>query len=249
MTAAVEEKRPVAPPPLPGETTSTTVAVRPDRAPALYVQDDDAEGEFTNDDVDKAYLTIVAKTGELSNLFPPGSMLLNKEYVVGGTQEPIELIAVAIKKGYQNDLDFDGGEIGDTVSKALEVVDRGGEVGYRPFEDKDATHFWKPILQVIFLVKRPATLTPEASVLFPFTIGANDYGVVGYTARTKTAYNGIAKTLIGAKRAKGTVRGSTYRLSTKGETWEKRSWIQPSLRVIGSVSEDVTKFITENYSG
>lgn len=223
---------------------STALVVQPSRALApSYVSDEDAEGEFDRSDIQNAMLAIVAKTGELSNLFTPGDLLLNKEFVIGGVKSPVDLVAIAIKKRYQNDLDYDGGEMGDVVDKAIEITDRGGLLGYRPYEDKDSTHFWKPILQVLFLIKQPAGLSPAANSLFPFTVEGENYGRIGYTARTKTAYNGIAKVLIGAKQATGSVRLDTYRLSTEGETWKGKSWIQPSLRVTGPTSEEMLKFI------
>lgn len=233
----------------PGEAppASQQLTVPQSKPLSTFVADEDAEGEFDAQDRQNPMLVIVAKTGELSNLHTPGDMLINKEFVIGGSKAPVELIALAIKKRYQNDLDFDGGEMGDTVDRAIDVTDRGGVLAYRPFDDKASTHFWKPILQVLFLVKKPADLPPSASAFFPFQMDGADWGRVGYTARTKTAYNGIAKTLIMAKQDTGSVRRSLYRLSTKGESWQGpqglRSWIQPMLRAAGPTSEAMLEFI------
>lgn len=218
------------------------------RAVAPYVEDEDAMGEFDRNDRQNAMLVIVAKTGELSNLFTPGDMLLNKEFVIGGVKSPLELVAVAIRKCYQNDLDFDGGDMGDVVDKMIEVTDRGGVLGYRGYDDKESTHFWKPILQTVLLIKKPDGMSPAANSLFPFSIEGVDYGRVGYAARTKTAYNGIAKTLIATKQDKGSVRVDTFRLSVKGETWQPpkgppRSWMDPMLRVVGPTSETMLEFL------
>ena len=245
MDAPAEEQQTTAAP-----VTDRTVATRPDMAPSTYVQEDGAEGEFDRNDQDKVYLSIVAKVGELSNLFTPGDFLLNKEYVIGGTKQPIEVIALGIKKRYQNDLDFDPtGEKAETVDTAVEVNARGGEVGYRPRGDKTSTHYWKPILQILFLVKKPANISPDAAMMFPYEIAGNDYAVVGYTARAKTAYNGIAKPLIQARNGKGGVRGMVYQLSVKGETYEGTSWMQPKLRSTGQSSAEVLDYVRENALG
>jgi hypothetical protein len=228
------------------ETTTSTLAVRDERAVVPFVEDNDAVGEFNADDVERAYMTIVSKVGELSNLFTPGEILLNKEFVIGSTKAPLEVIAIAIRKRYQNDLPF-GEEMGEEVNTAMEVLDKGGVMEYRPFADKTSTYYWKPILQVVFLVKKPEGLSPDAATFFPFAIGDSDYAVVGFSARTKTGYNGIAKPLIGLKRAKGNVRCRTWRLTTKGETWEDRSWIQVSLRSTGDTTKEVLDFLTENH--
>lgn len=226
------------------EVPSTTLVVPPTNSLANYVEDEDAEGEFDRSDRVNAMMVIVAKTGELSNIHTPGDFLINKDLVIGGLKNPLNVVAIAIKKRYQNDLDFEGGDMGDTVDKAIEVTNRGGMLGYRPFEDKKSTHFWKPILQVLFFIQKPPNLSPAANALFPFEIEGADYGRFGYTARTKTAYNGIAKPLIGAKQDHGSVRLSSYALSVKGETWQTKSWMQPSLKVTGPTSEEMLKFIS-----
>src|SRR5438876_455496 len=128
MTEAIQEQEPT-----PNEPT-TALVPREERPLSRYVDTTEAQGEFTNSDRERAVMQIVAKVGDLSNTFTPGDILLNKDFVIGGTKNPIELVALGIKKRYQNDLDFDGGEIGDTVDKAIEVVDRGGVLEYRPFD-------------------------------------------------------------------------------------------------------------------
>ncbi len=232
------------------EQASEQLIVRPTQAlvPATYVQDSDAEGEFSSSDSIKPTMSIVAKTGDKSDLFAPGSIILNNEFVIGGTKNSVDIAAVIkIKKRYQNDLPYSpGSDFGDVVDHAQEFIDRDGVLGYRPFEDKVSTHYWIPILQILWVVKQPAGLEPDAATLFPFVVGEDNYAIVGYTARTKTAYNGVAKVLIDAKSKRGTVRELAYKLSTKGESWQDRSWIQANLRSTGPVDADLAQFMTEN---
>lgn len=252
MTAAIEEEKPAEVASTPSPATNTEIVQAQSHAPALYTESVDAEGEFDSSDEDKPMMQITAKTGELSNTFSPGDILLNKEVVICGITPQgkppltINLFAVAIKKRRQNDLDIDGGEMGDAVDTAAEVIERGGVLGYRPYADKAATQYWKPILHVVFLIEMPEGLSPDGQALFPYKIEGKNYSLVGYTARAKTAYNGIAKPLIQAKRAKGTVRTTAWTLSTKGEAFENKSWIQPLLRQAGPTPEGILKFITEN---
>lgn len=229
--------------------TETAVVVRPNYAPSTYVSDSDAEGEFTSDDQLRGRLAIVAKVGKLSNIFNPGDMLLNGEYVIGNTKDGLNVVAIGIKKLYQNDLDFDGGDFGETVQKAVQVIEKGGVVDYRPNEDKTSTHYWKPVLQVIWLIEKPEGASADMAALFPFEIEGKDYAEVGYWAASKTAYNAIAKTLIQAKNAKGSVRTVSYRLTTKGESNRDAtlSWIQASIRATGPTSQAILDFIQENH--
>ncbi len=224
------------------------------RSPAVFINTEDAEGEFSQDDRLRSYLSIVAKTGKMADIFTPGDIVVNQEFVIGGTKSPIEFVPIRIVKRYQNDVRFDPEEPADIVNSAVEVVQRGGVVGYRPFNDKESTHYWKPILQCLLLVKRPDNVPADVVMLFPFDIGGVSYGVMGYTARTKTAYNGFAKPLIEVKIGRGTVRDFNYRLTTKSESWhdpktgEDKSWIAVLARSVGPVTEEMAKFLRDNYA-
>lgn len=226
-------------------STDSTVAVRPGLAPAApFVEGEDASGEFDNSDVEKLYLTIVAKTGKLSNEFTPGDLLLNKEFVIGGTKSPITVVPMGLRKLYQNDLDFESNdETGDIVSKQVDVLNRGGIVDYRPHNDKVSTHYWKKIANIPLLIELPADVSAEVEANFLYEIEGKLYAVVGYTARTKSAYNGIAKPVNQALKKFGIVRTKTYTLSVKGEDFDGKSWMQPNMRVSGNTSDAVQEFI------
>ncbi len=246
--AAVVEENPtpeVETLPAEGEA-SNALTVRPDATLANYTSDDEVQGELTQDDQERAYLSIVAKTGEMSNTFTPGDLVLNGEFVIGGPKNPVDLVPIMFEKLYQNDLHRDLKEFGKEVKSAVNVLDLGGIVEYRPSEDKTSRHFWKPIIKALFLVKKPEGVNPAAAMFFPFEVNGEDYGVIGYTARTKTAYNGIAIPLASVKRAGKSIRAKVYRLSTKGETWEDKSWIQPALRAIGETPAEILDFIKQN---
>jgi hypothetical protein len=232
------------------EQADSQLVVRPSQALIIapYVADADAEGEFSSSDSIRPTMAIVAKTGDRSDQFPPGSIILNNEFIIGDIKHPVEIASVIkIKKRFQNDLPFaPGSDFGDVVDHAVEFVDKGGVLEYRPFNDKISTHYWIPLLQIMWLVKQPVDLPPDAATLFPFELGGSNYAIVGYTARTKTAYNGVAKILIDAKSKRGTVRELAYKLTTKGESWQDRSWIQANLRATGSVDPEIAKFIDAN---
>lgn len=220
---------------------------RPAQPLATY----DSEAEYGAEDMERHVFQVVAKTGKLSNEFTPGDMLLNKETVIGNTKTPIEFAVVGMRKAYQNDLPF-GDDMGDTVYSATEVIDRGGTHGYRDFNDKDSTHFWKPILQTVLLIQLPAGVTdPSVTALFPFAIGDASYAVAKHGVYTKTGYNGVAKKLIGlhqSQKLRGVADGEKqvlWKLTTKGESTPdgSRSWIQPTASVVGPLSADVIEFV------
>jgi hypothetical protein len=242
--------------------TTTALATRPSRelATPVYYSDEEFQGELP-EETGRPFLSIVAKTGRMSDRFTPGDFLLNNEYVIGGTKSPLEVVPVIASHAYQNDLpkneDDDFGDIVDTMS---DVIQRGGEKGYRPFNDKTSTHYWKPIVRVVFLIKKPENITSEAAMMFPYTIDGVNYVYASYTARNKSAYGNKFNLSIGlalmdavkkAKARNGSIREIVYRLSTIGDSYEDvtgetRSWIQPSLKAIGHTSETLREFIKNN---
>lgn len=234
-------------PPTPVEEPANKLAARSDQSVTLY--DDDSE--YGAGDMERHVFQIVAKTGKLSNDFSPGDMLLNKEVIVGNTKSAVEFAIIGMRKGYQNDLEF-GDDIGDTVYKATDVIDRGGTHGYRPYEDKDSTHFWKPILQLIIFLKQPAGAAESIAALFPFVVGNDSFTVAAYGVYTKTGYNGVAKKLIGlhqSQKLRGIADGEKrvlWKLTTKGETTPDgtKSWVQPTATVVGPLSTEVAEFLT-----
>src|ERR1039458_9507535 len=119
------------------EQAGGQLAVRPSQALIIapYVADVDAEGEFSSSDSIRPTMAIVAKTGDRSDQFAPGSIILNNEFVIGDTKHPVEIAAVIkIKKRYQNDLPFaPGSDFGDVVDHASDFVEKGGGLVYHLF--------------------------------------------------------------------------------------------------------------------
>jgi hypothetical protein len=249
--AVQAEVLPPEPIPTPGNTEST-LAKAPDRTvavPTKYYEDDEAEGEFDGSDTIRATMTIVAKTGKMSNLFTPGSVLLNKDVVIGGIDSPVTVIPVTIKKMYQNDLHSDLKVMGAIAETAEQVIAKGGIAGeYRPSDDKVSRHYWKPIMKIGFLVKRPANASPAAAGMFQIEIDGEFYAPVRYTARAKTAYNGIAKVLSDIKSNQRSIRATTFNLTSRGEDWAEanKSWIQSNLTPVGPTNPNVIAFIKAN---
>jgi hypothetical protein len=253
--------------------TSTALATREEQTLALpsenFTRTNEFVGEVDPEETLRPSLQIVAKTGKLADEFTPGDLLLNSEYVIGSAGSnraegsPIVLVPVWFKKAYQNDLPKNEDEDGDSdysknvVDTLIEVKARGGVKGYRPFDDKVSTHFWKPVINAVFLIEMPENIGDDAKMMFPYQVGGKNYVFARYSARNKSAYGNQAKPGIGlalldaqqkAQTVSGSIRDKVYRLSTKSVSWqpprgETRSWIEPSLRATGTTSKELKDFI------
>ena len=120
---------------------SSTLAV-----PANYTDTGGFDGEFTNEDRQTPRLQIVAKTGALSNEFPPGNFVLNKQADLG--KSPLKLVALRVKKLYQEVTDIEEGVMGRTFATAEEVRAAGLRVGLPT--SKVVGEEAAPIMQILF---------------------------------------------------------------------------------------------------
>jgi len=64
-------------------------------------------GEWGNEDLNIPYLSLVNKTGNLSDHFTPGTFVFNKEVVVADGKTPIEITVLTAQKYYVEDIPFD----------------------------------------------------------------------------------------------------------------------------------------------
>lgn len=213
------------------------VPAQPTALSTTFYQDADAEGEINQSDVRIPRLNVVAKVGELSNVFTPGDLVLNKETKLVAKEQPIIVTPVKIRKTYQEDTEF-GEDMGRTAKTLAEVQAFGGQI-----DDREGEKFWIPVADIIFLVKKPANASPDADALFYEEIGGEQYLLAAYTAR-KSAYTAVAKPIFRAKLQSGTVKGLNYELSVKLRTYEGNTWFAPNLRPAGKPSEALATYLS-----
>ena len=96
------------------ETSESTLAVRETGSEvAMPIQglDGQIQGEFSRRDLTIPKLNLVNKTGELSNTFPAGSFLYNREVVIGDGKKPCQITITRMAKFYLQDLPYGSGEM------------------------------------------------------------------------------------------------------------------------------------------
>jgi hypothetical protein len=228
------------------EAGSKAVAVRPE-AQVAVMGDDPSKGiygEFGAEDIRLPRLNLVNKVGDLSNLFTPGTYVLNKEHQINdidpknkGAAVPLKVIAVRLKVEYQESLPYDPDVRPRVFQTAEEVRLAGGRVDYGRKEG-----IFAKVGHIEFLIQEPETLSEEAATTFFYVLGEKRYARVIYTA-SSTAYAETAAILyndfkVGHLNKTG-LFGGFYSLGSKLKTGDKGTWWIPSMKTAGEVPAEL----------
>jgi hypothetical protein len=235
------------------EAGSKAVAVRPESKVATIAGEDPTKGiygEFGADDVRLPRLNLVNKVGDLSNLFTPGTWVINKEHQITeidannkGLGGALRVIAVRLKVEYQESLPYDPDVRPRVFQTAEEVRLAGGQVAYGRGEGKFAKAG-----HIEFLIQEPETLSEEAAASFFYVLGDKRYARVIYTA-SSTAYAETAQILYSDYKVghlnKTGLSGGFYSLGAKIKTGDKGTWWIPSMKTAGEVPTELQQQIAE----
>jgi len=196
---------------------------------------DDLAGEISRSDVRLPRLNLVARTGDLAELFDPGSFVLNKEIKLSkGGEDLLHMVVVRLQKQYQEALPFGDPETPRVCNTAEEVRELGGTITYGK-----GPGIFSEIAHMELLIRKPESLPNEAEGHFFFESEGTWYTHCVYTVGG-TAYSGVAKPIISARanhlRDSGLIGG----LWTLGSVLKKangNAWFTPVLKTAGKTSE------------
>lgn len=193
-------------------TTPTAVAVvshnpPPAPAPAPFSDDDDS---FNPGDLVLPRLNIVQKVGDMSNLFTPGSLVMDGSLVIADAPKEmaigpaIRFVVLGLQPTYFSEK-IEGGGRGDTYKTEAEVVAAGGTLDWNEFK-RSGKPLYQRVSTGLLLVEQPAGVDAG---MFPHQIEGKNYALVLYTMKG-VAYTNAARHFKSAKKI-GHLREHGYR--------------------------------------
>jgi len=155
-------------------------------------------GEIETSDLVVPSLKMAAKTGELGELFMPGSLVLNAEYALYGAradepekkkEDPVWLTVLHAKKSYYEHTEYGSGAMPKTADTLDEVLAQGGSLEW----GKDgAKPTWNPQVCCTVLVRG------DDEAYFPWEFGDHRYAMARWILSSFSAYNNAAKPILTA---------------------------------------------------
>jgi len=225
--------------------TEDSASIIPATSNAIAPQAGCVEGDFDNEDLIVPRINVVGKTGNLSDQFSPGSLVLNKEFEVVEKEEDLEIVVLAFAKKYQEDTDFDSEEMGRVFNNKHEML----EAGYQ-CTDYDGEGFCQPMANFILLAKKPEAFEDEIGL---FTFEAPDGSEWGMFEMTcaKTAYKTTGKevaTFLTINRGRATpipLHKAKWNLKTGLKRFRENSWWSPFFKRAGTLDDELYEFVKE----
>jgi hypothetical protein len=213
------------------ETESTTALVETQDKALAFPATSGLEGEINTADFQIPKLNIANKTGELSNEFPPGSIVFRKEVAVGDQKKPASLVLLRLSKKYMQRLPYGTDERPKIFATAADVRTAGGTLDITE-SDMDV---YDPILTVTAAVQAPEKNHP----LFTFEHKGNHYALAQMLL-AKSAYNNAGKQLIteAATALRTGLAFGKYELTTSIRSNQMGSWFTPVFRLASKNNEE-----------
>ena len=122
-------------------------------------------GDLDASDISFPRLQITQGVGALSETFKKGSIILDGETEISDGTDPVEFTVCRIGKQFEENVDWDSGEIPRIVSKS-EAVEIGGSFEWGSNGEKPN---WLPIADALICIKG------DDENIFPFEHGGNNY--------------------------------------------------------------------------
>ena len=198
------------------------------------------EGEIDSSDIRLPRINLVQKSGELGDIFAPGSFVFNREIQLSDGKEPIEIVVLRIRKQYQEALEYDpDGPTPRVFNTAAEVREVGGHFNY---DAKDDGGYYQEIAHILCLIECPKDASEEQRDFFIYEHDGRNFALAMWTV-AKGAYTAVAKTLFTA--ATGHLRNGLH-LGKWAATSLKRTttftWYVPQIRAAGKTTPEFQEF-------
>jgi hypothetical protein len=188
--------------------------------PASPFNDDD--DDFNPGDLVLPRWVIVQKVGDLSNVFKPGSLVLDGALVVRDAPvdmvigPSVRLVVLGLQKTYFAEK-VEGGARGEMFKSENEVVANGGTLDWNEWKRQEGkVPLFQRVSTGLLLIEQPETLDPNS---FPHSVAGKNYALAIYTMKG-VAYTNAARHFKSAKKLNPVFRDPVSReLSYRGAFW------------------------------
>lgn len=197
------------------------------------------EGEVDAGDIRLPRINLTQKSGKLGEDFAPGSFVFNKEILISNGPEPFELVALRIRKQYQEALPYDPDGPTPKVFNTSEEVKKAG--GHFNFEEKAG--YYKEIAHILCLVGCPEGVTDDQRDYFMFEHEGNQFALAMWTV-TGSAYTSVAKALFtaAAGHLRAGLQNGKWTITSEKRSNTKNTWFTPIIRAAGKTTPEFQKF-------
>jgi len=224
-----------APAPMPVAVTETHAVNAP-----MPVGDGGFTGDMDKSDLVIPRLAVVQKVGDLSEQFPPGTVLLNKRLVLAPPGESVTITVLRARKYFMEALPF-GDERRPRMFDNHEAVKAAG-LSVIPKWQSGVDPTAKPVLDCVVAIHgKPGNDTaPEFAVAHE----GQRYAVALWSIGSPSAYNSVAKALLSAKQLylKSFVE-QKWTLTVTKEKFGTNTVFVPSVTPSTGNSVDAQKFL------
>lgn len=218
------------------EDTTQTTALGTTQPSAMDMAPGELVGDFAVEDIKFPRLNFVQKSGNLSNDFDFGDIVLSKEHRLAGfankgdeVSSPVELIIVSLRKFYQERTEYNSGIIPASFNSLAEVQGAGLTTRWGANGEKPTA---EAVIDTRVLVKKPDDLISDA---FPYDIDGMLWSPAGWFL-ARTAYKAAFTNVIGPKlaielRVPGLLAGR-WELRSQKVTKGDNTYVIPKLHLL-----------------
>ena len=161
--------------------------------PIPFIKDDD---NISLADVVLPRMNIVQRTGQLSELFEKGSLLLNKELVIGNGDVPVKLAIVGFRPMQYAERVPGSSEMGNICDTPEEVENLGGTTSW-DIHKTTQQHIYQKLATAMVIIEEPEGFAADDQ--FPYEIEGKKYAVALWGMKG-TAFTHGAKNFFTARR-------------------------------------------------
>jgi len=156
------------------------------------------EGEVTTANVDTPYLSLVGKSGALSDEFDSGSFVFDKQLELCSKKDSFFLTLVKVKLFYQEDIPFGEEGTPEKFENLNEAINKGW---HNDWDDKDNGKYVIPIVNAAVLLEVDEEISE-------FSHDGRHYALAMWSLKG-TGYTNVGKKIINACR-KGWLRDAVH---------------------------------------